>query len=236
MSTQKTILLKITGELLKNPEGTDVESKRILSLAKQIKELSTTHYFGIVVGGGNFFRGNQEGKKLKISPSIGHQVGMLATMMNGLIIKDLFEHSSVPCTLMCAMPSQEIGKPISHQAITTARNKKHCVIFTGGTGNPFFTTDTTAVLRGLQIQAAAVWKGTNVKGVYSQDPKKNPHATLLKHVTYEQALMDNLTIMDSTAFALAKEYTLPIRVFDIFTDNALIKAATDKTFGSIIES
>ncbi len=236
MSTKKTILLKITGEVLKDKVSANVDNQLVISLAQQIKELSATHYFGVVIGGGNFFRGSKQGEKLGISASTGHQIGMLATMMNGLIIKNLFEQYGIACTLFCAVPSNEIGKPISPQTIESARRKDHCMIFTGGTGNPFFTTDTTSVLRGLQIQADIVWKGTHVKGVYSSDPKKDPNATFLPRITYQQALIDNLRIMDPTAFALAKEYKLPIRIFDIFTDNALIKAATDSTFGSIIES
>lgn len=236
MSTKKTVLLKITGEVLNSKKNGNVDNQLVISLAKQIKELSTTHYFGVVIGGGNFFRGNKQGKQLGISASVGHQIGMLATMMNGLIVKDLFEQHGIACTLLCAVPSNEVGKTISQQAIESARQKNHCMIFSGGTGNPFFTTDTTAVLRGLQIEADIVWKGTHVKGIYTQDPTKDPNARFLERISYQQALNENLRIMDPTAFALAKEHHLPIRIFDIFTDNALIKAATDKTFGSIVES
>lgn len=227
-----TILLKLTGEVLLQPSSHTLNDCLVRSIAQQIKQLESTHRFGIVIGGGNFFRGSVQGAALKLTPSIGHQIGMLATMMNGLIIKDLFEQEGLPSTLFCAVPASEIGAPISHQAIENALLNKKLLIFTGGTGNPFFTTDTTAILRGLQINAAHVWKGTTVDGIYTADPKKDRHAQRLSALSYDQALMEKMGIMDATAIALARQHHLPIKVFNIFDDQAIIRAANDQSFGS----
>lgn len=236
MQPRKTVLLKITGEIFQSPESHFLSSAKINSIACQIKRLSAYYDFGIVIGGGNFFRGNIQGKALGLSSSVGHQVGMLATVMNGLIVKDLFEQQGIRSTIFCAIPTSEVGVPISHQAIHAAQEKGECLIFTGGTGNPFFTTDTTAVLRALQMNAAEVWKGTTVDGIYSADPKKHPEAAIIKKITFKEALAHNLKIMDATAFVLAQEYKLPIRIFDIFQQDALIKAAHDSTFGSVMHA
>lgn len=233
MSAKKTILLKLTGEVFLSPTKS-LDNSTIKTIAKQIKQLSNTYYFGIVVGGGNFFRGNTHGKALGISPSVGHQIGMLATVMNGLIIKDLFEQEGISSTVFCALPSSEIGVTISQQGINTCIEKGTCIIFTGGTGNPFFTTDTTAIVRALQMQAHMVWKATHVDGIYDADPKQNPEALLLKKISFQEALDKNLKIMDATAFTLAKENRLPIRVFNIFQPNALLEAAQSPDFGSIV--
>jgi uridylate kinase len=231
---RSTILLKVTGEIFTDAATSMPTSVLARSLARQIKKLADTHHFGIVIGGGNFFRGSRHGTALGLNASVGHQIGMLATMMNGLTLKDLFEQEGLPCTLFCAVPSAQVGTAISHQTITEARAAGHYMIFTGGTGNPFFTTDTTAVLRGLQIQADEIWKGTLVDGIFSADPKKDPYAAYIPHISYEKALFDNLGILDATAITLAREHALPIRVFNIFKENALLNAALAADFGSRI--
>lgn len=235
MKSKQTILLKLTGEILSMTPHHSIDGSMVRTIAQQIRQLSQTHYFGIVIGGGNFFRGNKQGTALGLSPSVGHQIGMLATMMNGLIVKDIFEQQGVCSTLFSAIPSSEIGIPISNQAIKSALDRGDCTIFSGGTGNPFFTTDTTAMLRGLQIEADYVWKGTNVDGIYTADPRIFPEAHMMKRVSYQDALNNNLKILDATAFVLAKEHNLKIRVFNIFKDNALINASQNEEFGSIVE-
>lgn len=234
MHSKKKILLKLTGTIfLDNEQKLSVNLFK--QLAQQIKKLHDTHQFGIVIGGGNFFRGNEHGKRLGLNPSMGHQIGMLATMMNGLMVKDILEQNDLGVSLFCAVPSPEVGAPITHQDIMDAVVNSRILIFTGGTGNPFFTTDTTAVLRALQMQADELWKGTRVDGIYSADPNKDTDAKLLKKVTYGQALQQNLGIMDATAFALAQSYKQKIRVFSIFGPDALLQAASSTNFGSIIE-
>jgi len=234
MSKSKRILLKLTGESFLSPDGQTLSATMINKVVAQIKELSSTHQFGIVVGGGNFFRGRIHGPKLGMTESIAHQVGMLSTMMNGLILKDLLEQQGLNTAIFSAVTCPQVGSPVSQQTIDAAVARGQTTIFTGGTGNPFFTTDTTAVLRGLQIRADEIWKGTKVEGVYSADPIKNPQAQLLKKVTYRQALDEKLGIMDSTALALAQAHDQVIRVFDIFQDKALLNADRDPSFGSTI--
>lgn len=234
MSKRSRILLKLTGTVFLTPDKKALSADHITSIIAQIKQLQPTHQFGIVVGGGNFFRGKEQGAALGMTESVGHQVGMLATMMNGLILKDLLEQHGLTTTLFCAVQSAEVGNPISQQTINSALEKGNTLVFSGGTGNPFFTTDTNAVLRSLQIQASQVWKGTDVDGIYSGDPRKTPSAQQLKDITYAAALAQNLGIMDATAYALAQQYKQTIRVFDIFADSALISAAHSSSFGSTL--
>jgi uridylate kinase len=231
--SKKIVLLKLTGEILK-ANNKIIDPAGVISCAQQIKQLLNTHYIGVVIGGGNFFRGSQQGTALGIKPSVGHQIGMLATMMNGLIIKDIFEREGIASSLFCAVPAPEIGAPVSDQAISAALGKGHCIIFSGGTGNPFFSTDTTAIVRALQINASEVWKATDVDGIYDADPKKKPNASPLKKISFSAMLDDRLTIMDAPAIALAQKHSLPIRVFNLFAQNALIRAAEDTNFGSSI--
>ncbi len=234
MDSKKRVLLKLTGEIFFDKNDRTLSLKHIHALIAQMHALKDQIQFGIVIGGGNFFRGNQHGKKLGITPSVGHQIGMLATIMNGLMLKDLLEQQKMPAALFCAVPSPGIGKPISQQAIDEALHGQRTLIFSGGTGNPFFTTDTNAVLRSLQIGADEVWKGTGVDGIYSSDPAKDPNATLLKKVSYTQAIQDKLGVMDLTAYAMAEQHHQKIRIFDIFEPDALIHAAENNNFGSLI--
>lgn len=234
MSRKKRILLKLTGEAFLSTTNHELSPTLIKNVFKQISKLNEQIQFGIVVGGGNFFRGNEHGKKMGIRPSIGHQIGMLATMMNGLVVKDLLEQEDLPTALFSAVSCPEIGASLSQQAIDQALDADQTIVFAGGTGNPFFSTDTTAVLRGLQIKADEVWKASHIDGVYTADPKKDPHAQLLPSLTFKYAIDNRLQIMDATAFTLAAENKQKIRVFSVFTEQALIKAAQDKDFGSVI--
>lgn len=229
MKTHKRILLKITGSAF-----TTKSHGFITTVINQIKRLSTTHQFGIVVGGGNFFRGDQHGKALQLTPSIGHHIGMLATMMNGLMLYDLATQAQMPTTLFCALSCSQIGTPLAPETVHDALHNNHLLIFSGGIGTPFFTTDTTAVIRGLQMGAQQVWKATSVDGIYDANPADNPQARLLKTVTYADAYNKQLAIMDKTAYTLAAEHAMPIRVFNLFAENALEQAASDIHFGSII--
>ncbi len=230
---KKIVVLKLTGEILKTTEK-GIDALLLESIAKQIKELLGTIRFGLVMGGGNFFRGSIHSEDAHISEKVGHNVGMLATMMNGLIIQDVFERHNISTTLFSALECESVGLALSPQNISQALQKKDCLIFVGGTANPFFTTDTTAVVRALQIDAKELWKATKVDGVYTSDPEKHPAAALLKTVTYRKAIDDELNVMDSAAFALADQYKIQTRVFNVFLENALIKVATDASFGSTI--
>jgi uridylate kinase len=228
---RRNILLKLTGESI-TTTATGLNGDLVRSLAKQIKQLPE-FCFSIVMGGGNFFRGAQQAQELSISPGVSHYVGMLATVMNGLIVQEIFEQAGIETALFCALSMPEIGQDISAQALKKAQKKGACLIFTGGTGNPYVTTDTTAVIRALQVGAHELWKGTKVPGVYTDDPQKNPQATLIPTLSYKEALEKELHIMDLAAFALAQEHNLPIRIFTIFSQDALIDAAYHN-FGSVI--
>lgn len=234
MQNKKRILLKLTGEAFISTANNNLNPTLVNDLFLQIKQLSKTHQFGLVIGGGNFFRGKQHGKAMGISQPVGHQIGMLATLMNGLMVKDILEQNGVMAALFSAITCPEIASSISQQAIENALLKDQVIIFAGGTGNPFFSTDTTAVLRSLQINADQIWKASHIDGVYSADPKQNPEAKLLKNITYQYALEQKLGIMDATAFTLAAEHKQTIRVFSAFEPNALIKASQEKDFGSTI--
>lgn len=234
MSKKKRILLKLTGEIFLSEDEQTLTSKFAKLLISQIKKLHASYDIGIVIGGGNFFRGSQHGKRLGICSSVGHQIGMLATMMNGLMLKDLLMQEGLSAGLFCAMPSPEIGKPISQQTINSSLQQQKILIFTGGTGNPFFTTDTNAILRALQLHADVVWKGTSVGGVYNADPALDSSAQKLETVSFQEAIDNRLKIMDLTALAMAEQHNVTIRVFDIFAPNALEKAASDPHFGSTI--
>ncbi|MGA9530839.1 MAG: hypothetical protein WBQ73_03015 [Candidatus Babeliales bacterium] len=230
---KKRILLKLTGELFVDTNQS-LTASLVNHVIDQMKQLETLYQFALVIGGGNFFRDRTHGKMLGIKSSIGHQIGMMATIMNGLILKDLLEQKNISATILCAMPAPEIGEPISQQAISDNLNEGHTLIFTGGTGNPFFTTDTNAVLRSLQIDADFIYKGTKVNGVFTADPMTNPSAKKLPTVTYREALAQKLAVMDPTAFVLAEQHNKIIRVFNIFEKDGLLKTVHDASFGSII--
>ena len=232
--SKKRILLKLTGGAFLDRDG-HASTKTIASLAQQIKKLQNTHQFNIVVGGGNFFRGDREGKQLGLTRSVGHHVGMLATMMNGMILKDFFEKKELKAALFSAIVCPGLITPARESAIKRTLQDNDVVIFAGGTGLPFFTTDTNAVVRALQTEANELWKTTDVEGVYEADPKTDNKAKLIKNMSHAQALEQNIKVMDATAFRLAAEEKLTIRVFNIFSPDALVQAANDESFGSKIQ-
>ena len=228
---KKTLLVKLSGELF-SPDNSDT----INSVISQIKELSTHYSLGIVIGGGNFFRGSQHSKDLGITESAGHDVGMLATLMNGRILFDLLSRENIPATLLSALHCQGIALSISPITLSYARTTGKVIIFAGGTGNPFVTTDTNSVIRALQINADEIWKATmTVSGIFDADPKKNPKAQFIKEASFKEVLDKKLGVMDQTAFAMAAEHNIKIRIFSLLEDNALIKAHNDKNFGSTIK-
>lgn len=231
-----TILLKVTGTSLLNKQKTGPDATLMRSLMHQIKQLSTTHWFGIVIGGGNFFRGSQHGKTLGLTPSTGHQVGMLATALNGLIIQDIGAQEGVALHVLSAFSCPALAESICPEKIARARAQAQGVVFVGGTGNPFFTTDTAAVVRALQIDALQLWKATDVDGVYDRDPHVDLAAQKIDRLSYKRAILDNFGIMDKTAFALAQEHGVPIRVFNIHKPNTLVHAAQDADYGSLIST
>jgi uridylate kinase len=233
MGKKKKILLKLTGEIFISKDRT-FTLDHAHAIIRQIKQLCHNYQIGIVIGGGNFFRGTKQSTEFGIQPTFGHYIGMLATAMNGLIIRDLCEQANLSATLFCALTCPEIGTPISQQSIANALKIHDCLIFSGGTGSPFVTTDTNAIIRSLQLGAHEIWKGTGVDGIYDDDPARNKQAHLIKRISFHDVLKKKLEIMDATAFTLAAQHNQTIRIFNIFTDNALIHAAHDTNFGSTI--
>lgn len=233
MPAQKRIVLKLTGTIFTDPTTGSVSNRFIVPLVQQLQQLITTYQIGIVIGGGNFFRGGIHGKKLGLTPWSGHSIGMLATIMNGLILHDLLTQSDITTTLLSAFDCP-VAAPITQESVTKSLASSSCIVFAGGTGIPYFTTDTNAVIRSLQMGATELWKCTMVDGVYDSDPATNPHATLLSSITFKQALEKQLNIMDMTAFTLAQEHSLPIRILNIFKPDSLIHASQDPYYGSFI--
>jgi len=229
MST-KSLLIKLSGELL-----APANTKHAQSVVSQIKELSKIYSIGIVIGGGNIFRGSLQSKGLGISEAVGHEVGMLATIINGHVLRDLLQQHDLKVRLLSAFPAPSISKMISSCTVKDALDSHACIIFAGGTGNPFVTTDTNAVIRALHMGADQIWKASTVDGVYERDPRTDSSAQRLKKVSHQEAVDKKLGIMDQAALALAAEHTIKIRVFDLFTKDALLNAHNDKNFGSTIE-
>ncbi|PKN03205.1 UMP kinase [Candidatus Dependentiae bacterium HGW-Dependentiae-1] len=235
-SAPKRILLKITGKLFTGPDGKTADATAVRALIPQLAVLAKSHCVGIVIGGGNFFRGSQQGTALGITPSVGHQVGMLATLMNGLMLQDLLAQQGLTSTLLSALPCPTVGHCICPQAINQALTRGDIILFGGGTGAPYVTTDTNAVIRGLQMDADQVWKCTDVDGVYSVDPKKNPLAERFATISYEKALALHVGVIDQTALIIAQQNDLPIRLFSIQEPEALLRAAQEPQFGTLISN
>ncbi len=234
----KRVVLKLSGELFK-PSSTDgkqecLDVPLIDAIITDIKTVQKTHLVNIVIGGGNFFRGLKEGKALGLRPVTADTIGMLATVMNGIMLRELFVNRGVPCVLLNAYAIPGVVHAVDPIAIEKAQEAGEVIIFSGGTGNPFCSTDTAAVLRALQVGADTVWKATKVDYVYQEDPMINPQALPLKQLTYAQALAQNLAVMDSTAIALAQEHDITLRVFSLFKPQALLHISRDPDFGSTI--
>lgn len=237
MQNRKRILLKLTGQALQDRATGALSLHFVRSFAPQLKELMTTAQVALVVGGGNFFRGAVQSKILHVSDWACHSVGMLATAMNGILLADVCKEFEIKTVLFSGISCPALGlEAVTEQAVRRAFDENACLIFVCGTGNPYFTTDTAAVVRALQIEADELWKASHVDGVYDCDPRTHASAVLLPDVTYAYALEKKLAIMDGTALLLASEHAMRIRVFDIFAQNALNKAAQDAFFGSVIHS
>lgn len=230
----KTILLKLSGQLLSKQTGL-IEKEPMLGIIDQVKQLVNAGYrFGIVIGGGNFFRGAQDGQHLQMQRSAADQVGMLATIMNSIILQDLLQQAGLKSLMLSSIAISGVIDPITPVSIDQGLLSNACILFAGGTGCPYFSTDTNAVVRALQIGAIEIWKGTDVDYVYDADPAKNTNAKPLVKLTFQEALNQKLRVMDMTAFCLAQDHELKIRIFNVLQKNALLNVANDASFGSTI--
>lgn len=230
----KRILLKLSGQSLACNDTNNFDSKRLLSYAQQIKEAANQGVeIGIVVGGGNIFRG-LKGMQKGFDRVKGDYMGMLATVINSLAIQSALEDLGQPSRLFTSLKMEPIGERFSKPKSMEALANGYITVFAGGTGNPYFTTDTTAALRALEIEADILLKGTRVDGVYTADPEKDPSATKFDSVSYNQVYEKELNVMDLTAFTLCNENKLPIVVFDMNREGNLMKVLRGENNGTLI--
>jgi len=217
----KRVLLKMSGEMLKGPSGFGIDAEATLTAARQISELTTAGcQAAVIIGAGNIFRG-LSGCRSGMDRSCADNMGMLATAMNALAMRDALESIGVPAEIQSALPIAGVLEPFDQRKAVRLLEAGTVVLFAAGTGHPFFTTDTCAALRACEIRADAVFKGTKVNGVYSDDPFKNPGATRYETISFGKVLADRLKVMDSTAFSLCQDNQLPIVIFKFDEPGAL---------------
>ena len=232
----KRILLKLSGEALLGNNSYGIDNKRLLDYAKEIKELHSIGIeIAIVIGGGNIYRG-LSGAQNGIDRVQADYMGMLATVINGLALQNALESIEVPTRLQTAIKMESIAEPFIKRKATRHLEKGRVVIFGSGTGNPYFTTDSAAVLRAIEINADVILKGTRVDGIYNEDPEKNKKAIKFDDISFEETIKQGLKIMDTTAFTLSKENKLPIIVFDINIKGNLTKVVSGKKIGTRVFS
>lgn len=211
----KRVILKLSGEMMKGKEAFGLDRESVLFIAREIKSVADLGIqVGVVIGGGNIFRGSSEAAK-DMKRAVADQVGMLATVINALMLQDALEHMNVHTRTMTAIPMADVAEPYIRRRAIRHLERGRVVIFGGGTGNPFFTTDSAAALRANELDAEALLKGTKVDGVYTSDPNKDPGARFLPTCSYDRAMRDNLAVMDGAALALCRDNGLPIVVYNL---------------------
>lgn len=229
----KRILLKLSGEVLAGEQKHGIDFSTVETICKSIKQCYEMGVqIGIVVGGGNFWRGRSSGNMDKTRAD---HMGMLATVMNSLAIADTLEQMDVPVRVQTSIIMQQIAEPYIRNKAVRHFEKGRVVIFGCGTGNPFFTTDTTAALRAAEINADILFKATNVDGIYDKDPHKFSDAVKFDALTHSEVLQKGLNVMDSTAAALCKDNAIPILVFNLEDPNNIIKAVSGENIGTIVK-
>ncbi len=230
----KRILLKLSGESLMGNKQFGIDAQKVMEYALEIKEVVEMGVeVAIVIGGGNIFRGIQAADN-GIDRVQGDYMGMLATVINGMALQSGLEKVGVYTRLMTAIEMKEVGEPFIKRRAVRHLEKERVVIFGAGTGNPYFTTDTAAALRAIEIGADVILKGTRVDGIYDSDPEKNPEAKRYDKLTYQEALGRKLNIMDLTAFTLCEENNLPILVFDMNKPGNLKQLMKGESIGTLV--
>ncbi len=228
------ILLKLSGESLTGGKNTGINPARLEEYISQIAEISEMGVrIGIVIGGGNIFRG-LSGLEAGFDRVKGDYMGMLATVINGLALQSAFRHKGIKTRLFTSIRMEPVAEFWSRDQVLGALEDRSICIFSGGTGNPFFTTDTTAALRAVEIEAEVLLKGTRVDGVYSADPEKDPAASRYEKVSFQEVLEKKLSIMDQTAFTMCRENNLPIVVFNMDLPGNLKKVISGENIGTLI--
>lgn len=230
----KRILLKLSGEALKGESSGVIDHVACAKIADAICEVYELGIqIGVVIGGGNIFRGNMA-QQFGFARTPADHVGMLATTINGLILGQILSEKGCKTRVMSALNFDGIVEPYNWNHALHSLDKGHIVIFVGGTGNPYFTTDTTAAMRASEIEAEVLLKATKVDGIYDKDPVKNSDAVKSDHLTYSDVLTKDLHVMDGTAIALCRESDIPIHVFNLFKKGALLEAVTEKKGGTLV--
>ncbi len=228
----KRILLKLSGEALMGKRQYGIDPERLQDYAQEIKQIIAKGVeVAIVIGGGNIFRG-VSGASKGMDRVQGDHMGMLATVINGLALQSALEAEDVETRLQSAIKMNEVAEPFIRRKAVRHLEKGRVVIFGGGTGNPYFTTDSAAVLRAIEIEADVILKGTRVDGIYTSDPEKNADATKFDFISFEDVLKKGLKVMDTTAFTLSQENELPIIVFDMNTKGNLLKVISGENIGT----
>jgi len=228
----KRILLKLSGEALMGNRQYGIDPDRLQDYAREIKEITKEGVeVAIVIGGGNIFRG-LAGASKGMDRVQGDHMGMLATVINGLALQGALEDEGIPTRLQSAIKLNEVAEPFIRRKAIRHLEKGRVVIFGGGTGNPYFTTDSAAVLRAIEIGADVILKGTRVDGIYSSDPEKDSAATKFDNISFSDVLRKGLKVMDTTAFTLSQENELPIIVFDMNTQGNLYKVVSGENIGT----
>ena len=232
----KRILLKLSGEALGGEQSFGICPETVADMARQIAELRNLGVqVVIVVGGGNIFRG-MEGEGAGIDRATGDYMGMLATIINALALQNSLEHLKVETRVQTAIEMSEVAEPFIRRRAMRHLEKGRVVIFGGGTGNPYFSTDTAAALRANEIGADVILKATRVDGIYDSDPERNPKAKRYREISYLECLQKQLRVMDSTAFSLCLDNKMPIVVFDLFKPHNLRNVVLGKKVGTLVGS
>lgn len=234
MLKYKRVLLKLSGEALMGNAQYGITADMLHHYSLQIKEIvEAGAEVAIVIGGGNIYRGIQA-EKSGIERVQGDYIGMLATVINGMALQSAIESVGVVTRLVSAIEMREIAEPYIRRRAIRHLEKKRVVIFSGGTGSPFFTTDSAAALRSNEIAANVLLKGTKVDGIYNADPRKDATATRYSDLTFSRAISENLNVMDMTAFTICKENNMPIIVFDINEEGSLLKIVKGEKIGTLV--
>jgi len=234
----KRIVLKLSGEALQGKKTHGIDNSVLLSIARQIKEIVDMGVdVAIVLGGGNIFRGqeNTEARGLDMDRSVADYMGMLATVINGLALQNVLEKTGVPTRVMTAIEMQRVAEPYIRRRAIRHLEKGRVVIFVAGTGNPYFTTDTAAALRAMEVHADAILKATKVDGVYSADPLKVKNARKFAKLKYIDVLKKGLKVMDTTAISLCMDNCLPIVVFNLNKEGNIKRVILGKRIGTVVQ-
>lgn len=231
----KRVLLKLSGEALMGAGEYGVDPNVLSRMANDIRDIRQEGVqIGLVIGGGNIYRGAALAAK-GMDRVAGDQMGMLATVMNGIAMKAALQLIDVPCSLMSAISMIPFCEPFVRDQAIANLEAKQVVIFSAGTGNPFFTTDTAASLRAIEIGADVMLKATKVDGIYSADPVKHPNATFYPRLSYDQAIAEQLEVMDLTAILLCRDHKLPMRVFSMQEEGNLLRVIRGEPLGTYVE-